>query len=1354
MSDNVKKTILVADDTLASRAILHKVFAAQYEVLEAENGRKALDILRARPDVAAVLLDIVMPEMDGFAVLAAMQASEALAGIPVVVMTASADEETKNQALACGAMDVLNKPINPYVTQKRVENLIERMDAVRWSERTRTMETALREAETDVVSGLYNKNAFLRRARQYLDEHPNGNYILMRWDIDNFKVFNDVYGTETGDEYLRRIGDYYRSCGEKHIGAIFCVRYEADHFICLHETASFNANAVALELQAMLKKHPICAFDFTPRIGLYHITDNTLDVSLMCDRALLALRSIKNEFGVHYAWYANSMRDSLMREHEIVSEMKDALAEGQFQVYFQPQYNYMSGALIGAEALVRWHHPKGDVITPGEFIPIFERNGFIYELDSYVWEKTCELIKRWKSMQISMPPISVSVNISRKDLYQPDMVERICALPQKYGVDPAELHLEITESAYIDSPEQVVRVVTELQQKGFAVEMDDFGSGFSSLNTLKNVPVDMLKLDMEFLAHGAGGSRGGIILSSVVRMAHEIDLPVIAEGVETRQQAEYLKSIGCRYMQGYFFSKPVPADEFERLLMGSTVSPVDQPDHGSGVDGAANFMDMGAQTTLLFNSFVGGAAILEYSAGNVAALRINDQFYEVSGIDRQKYTRYRYHLLECLTADSRTGFTAALDQAIATGKESECEACALSMETDGDVIWAKCRFRYLTRKVESYLFYMSLENITERKNLERELEREKNALEGVVNSIPGGVATYEMRPDGAWLVYASDGVGALTGRTPEEFRAMNNDDRKTGMYPPDEAGVQRAIQDAIQTGGQVDITYRVLNKNGELIWLNLYGRAIGKQNGYPLFYAVYHNLSSTTELYRRILDETENALFVADRKTHEILFVNDAATKLAGRHKLDARGARCYAFLRGRTEPCEGCVVEQLEEEPITQELNWDGRRYFSRITRIDWNGHDAYSNYIADRTDAWNRQKHADEILNNLPGGAVLFRVENGRCLREYLSDSAFAMLGYEKGELPSTDMLTGPGHVHPEDRIRLQDYAMAAIEHRGAFDIDMRIVSSADVVRWVNLKANPVQSTDGVLRFYGQYSDINARKHLEEELCIREQEYRLAAEQSGVFVCRYYIKGRVGKFNRSLFGQYATPADVPDMPDYTVSKGLVVEEDVENWREFFRQIDSGAKTGGVEIRLMFPDGGIRWISMRFTGISGDDGRPFSAVVSCRDITEETERLLNVRRQADMDGMTGLLNHMATERTIEELLRARSGMPVAFLLLDVDNLKHLNDAYGHPQGDRALIGVAHKLSRHFRSTDVIGRIGGDEFVALLPGMADEASLSASLNILLEKIGTLRVGEANDEPVCCSIGCALQRRRGLVLVSV
>ncbi|HPE95235.1 MAG TPA: GGDEF domain-containing protein, partial [Bacillota bacterium] len=772
------------------------------------------------------------------------------------------------------------------------------------------------------------------------------------------------------------VGDFYIKNADSYPGLIYYAHYESDHFVSLFSAEGFDIDKIISETYSRRSSTLKYSFDYTIRIGLYHITDTSLDPSLMCDRTLLALKSIKKEYKVTYAWYETSMRDSLIRDHSMVTEMKDALQKGQFHLFIQPQYNYSAGTLTGAEALVRWIHPKDGIIPPDVFIPLFENNGIIYELDKYVWEKACSMIAKWNRIDPNMPPISLSVNISRKDIFQPNIVDFLCSLPEKYDFEPARLHLEITESAYIHNPQQLICVLNALRDFGFLVEMDDFGSGYSSLNTLKNVPVDVLKLDMKFLSENAQTSKGGKILSSVIRIANDLSLPVIAEGVETKRQAEFLKSIGCHYMQGYYFSRPIPYHDFEKILLARGSSTFTSDGKAIGIDGAADFLSEDSQSTLLFNSFVGGAAIIEYDGKNVSALRINDKFYEAFSIESNDFKKLQLDFFSLFTPESRKAFTEALDISIATGEESKCELSVINKDKTDEPVWISAQFRCLTQKSKTYLMYMAAENIT---------------------------------------------------------------------------------------------------------------------------------------------------------------------------------------------------------------------------------------------------------------------------------------------------------------------------------------------------------------------------SRKLMEEELIIRELEYRTAAEQSNVYVCRYYLKDRVGVFDTEIPGTNELLPHISGLPEYAVSKGIIAVSSQDAWRTLFARIDSGEPQGKTDILMNTPEIGQRWCRICFTSIYDQSNKPHSAVISFRDVTNDIERLITIQRQADTDGLTELYNQAATKRIVTELLAGSDTKQSALLLIDIDDLKTINDTYGHPQGDFALQCFAKALKKHFRSTDIVGRIGGDEFAVMLLGMNDENTLVPSLRSLQRQI--MLVGDNNGYPLHCSIGC-------------
>ena len=469
--------------------------------------------------------------------------------------------------------------------------------------------------EIDPITDIYNEQTFLRKTKDFVNSQADTEFSILRFDIDKFKAFNESYGVEEGNKLLRLIGQKIRELSFE--TPITYGHIRGDHFaVCTKLSDKFSPEVEINHLKNFLSNmYPDWYFQI--RLGIYTMDPGEQNILLSLSRSLIALESIKSNFNKTYAYYHEDLKNFILTEQIMASEMVTALQDEQFVVFLQPQYDYATETLVGAEALVRWIHPEKGLIPPDKFIPLFEKNGFIARLDLYVWDHVCQLIQKW--IQDGNNPVPISVNISRRDLYDQDLVQIFSSLLKKYNISPSNLNLEITESAYMENPEQLIKVVKELQELGFKIEMDDFGSGYSSLNTLKDVPVDVLKLDMQFIRSTTEtdqnkSSRGGSILSSIIRMASWLRLPVIAEGIESKNQAEYLKSIGCFLMQGYYFGKPMPIEQFEDLLTTLPSIDISNNSRTQNIEESqsVDFLNAANQDLLLFNNFVGGAAIIEW----------------------------------------------------------------------------------------------------------------------------------------------------------------------------------------------------------------------------------------------------------------------------------------------------------------------------------------------------------------------------------------------------------------------------------------------------------------------------------------------------------------------------------------------------------------------------------------------------------------------------------------------------------------------------------------------------------------------------------------------------------------------
>lgn len=544
-----KKEILIVDDNEINREMLVEILKDKYRVLQAEHGQDALELLKGKEGIALILLDVMMPIMDGYTFLDRIKEDKELSLIPVIVLTEGNSEEAEVAALAHGATDFVPKPYRPQVILHSIESLINLRESA----------AMVNQLRYDRLTGIYTKEYFFQKALEKLQENPDKHYCLVCSNIDNFKLFNDVYGVEAGDELLKETASILgKIIGESGVYA----RFSADKFVCLQEvekekTDRANFGKFSVSVSPNMKK-------VIMRWGIYDISDRTVPVEQMCDRAILAVNSIKGTYNQFFAVYDEVLRNKLLREKVITDAMEGALARGEFVVYFQPKYSLKDNCMVGAEALVRWIHPVHGIISPGEFIPLFEKNGFISRLDKHVWEQVCIRLKKWKDNGYVLVP--VSVNVSRADIYRDNIENYFVELIKKYDVDPSYLHLEITESAYAENQEQIISTVDSLRNLGFDIEMDDFGSGYSSLSMLSRMKLDILKLDMQFVRNETAKPLDHSILSDVINMAHRLSLKVVAEGVETSEQMRKLQMVDCDIVQGYFLAKPMPEGEFEKLL--------------------------------------------------------------------------------------------------------------------------------------------------------------------------------------------------------------------------------------------------------------------------------------------------------------------------------------------------------------------------------------------------------------------------------------------------------------------------------------------------------------------------------------------------------------------------------------------------------------------------------------------------------------------------------------------------------------------------------------------------------------------------------------------------------------------
>ncbi|WP_316637405.1 EAL domain-containing protein [uncultured Ruminococcus sp.] len=550
-ASGIKRRVLIVDDELINRELLSAMLSQTFEIETASNGQESMMML-TRPDAnySLILLDLMMPVMDGFEVIERCQKDEALKRIPIIVMTSEKSAEVRS--IRMGAADFITKPYDmPEVILARCERIIELSED----------KSIIRSTERDKVSGLYTRSYFFAYLQQMVQrlEKPMDALVL---NLDRFHLINELFGRDEGDRVLAYIGELI---SEKlsELRGIAC-RSESDTFFLFCERQE-EYESLMEEMQSKLAAFAKSR-SLRLRAGIYSCEEHESDPEAWFSRAKSACDRIRGQYGSLATRYNNELYERTVFHERLIGDIDDAINRRDFVVYFQPKYRIQGErpVLTSAEALIRWIHPELGFISPGEFIPLFEQNGLIRRVDHYVWRSAAEQIKCWRE-QYGMS-IPISVNVSRVDIFDPELEKKLCDILDEFSLAPDDLMLEITESAYADSADRLIEVVNSLRDKGFKIEMDDFGSGYSSLNMLTEIPIDVLKIDMQFIRRMLLDDKNLKLVRLVMDIAEFLDVPVVAEGVEEEEQLNVLRKMGCDIVQGYYFSPPLPAERFGELI--------------------------------------------------------------------------------------------------------------------------------------------------------------------------------------------------------------------------------------------------------------------------------------------------------------------------------------------------------------------------------------------------------------------------------------------------------------------------------------------------------------------------------------------------------------------------------------------------------------------------------------------------------------------------------------------------------------------------------------------------------------------------------------------------------------------
>jgi len=548
------------------------------------------------------------------------------------------------------------------------------------------------------LTGLRREDSFFSVGRRLLSAHP-ANWCVVAIDLEQFKLFNEWYGREKGDLLLAKVGAMLNIV-EQNTGGLACY-FGQDDFALFVPWESSVLERLFTDIHALIKEFGT-SVGFMPALGVCRVEDGG-SIEDLYDRAAVATRHAKENFHTRIRLFDPSMYAKTDADYRILSEFQRALQDRELFIVLQPQCKTAGGKVVGAESLVRWRKPDGSLVPPGVFIPVLERYGFIPDLDKYVWEEVCAWQRSW--LDAGRTPLPVSVNVSRIDIYTIDVPDYFDLLLEKYSLPVDVIKIEITESAYVDN-NRVVDTVRRLREKGFLVLMDDFGSGYSSLNMLRNLNVDIIKLDAHFLRMNDEDRKGMQIMESVVNLARTMGVPIIVEGVETQEELDFITGLDCQYVQGFFFYRPMPVPDYEKLI--ASPENIDNSGFFLNAREKLRMRDLLYQNVLsdeMLNSILGPAGILEERGEQWTLTAYNHRLYDLLGVERIR--DHMHEPLELVPEENRQDFRALLEQAQTAAQAGAQQAFSFHI-ADGVVARIRVEAFYLGGSEGRKTYYVSM----------------------------------------------------------------------------------------------------------------------------------------------------------------------------------------------------------------------------------------------------------------------------------------------------------------------------------------------------------------------------------------------------------------------------------------------------------------------------------------------------------------------------------------------------------------------------------------------------------------------------------------------------------------------
>lgn len=1122
-------------------------------------------------------------------------------------------------------------------------------------------EESFLESDFDELTGLYKKNAFFKKVQEKLLSSSDLDlFCLIAIDIDHFKLYNEWYGIEAGDVFLKEMAHYLKDIQDKYHG--IAGYFSEDDFTLM---LPYHKNIITDIERGIIAhvNHYEENIGFLPTFGAYMIKDKSLPVHTMYDRAVIALNLIKGNYSKRINWYSPKMIQTLEENHKLLSEVQKGIKNNEFICFYQPKCNMYTGKIVGFEALIRWHHPQKGMISPGFFIPFLEKNGFIGQLDYYIWESVCKQIRYWIDYGYDVLP--VSVNVSRVDIYSMDIVKSFLQLVQKYDIPTHTLEIEITESAYVEEYDIIKDIIQDLRDLGFKVLMDDFGSGYSSLNMLKDVNVDVLKIDMNFLNIDQQSENRGVgILEAIINMGKLMGLRMIAEGVETKDQVELLLDTGCVYGQGYYYYRPLSIEQVNEKLKSDDIDPRGIQAKQINRVTIKELMNGDYISDTMINNILGGIAFYDLCGDNLVRLSVNQNYNRIIEVNPVDLEEGKSRVLDGIHVDDRESllkiFYSAYEHPV-TGAKG-----VFRFIGGARMLWIQLETFFLREQDGHRLYYGHIEDVTEQKEKELRLESSQKALSAVIqisdndssmqkltkmNRHAAETIFAQFMPNGMIGGYCEEGF-PLYFANEEMIKLLGYDDYDefseaihglviNTIHPDDRGQVSKDLGDQYYVGLEYTTTYRMPKKDGTWFWTMDKGRVVEAEDGRLAIVSactdisdIMNRVQELTDYNKVLLEENQEFEFFynqlpsgyhrcANTPDFDFLYISNRFLEIFGYTREEIKELFDNKYIN-MVHPDDRDVINggvkrvRKTNKTLTFEYRMKAKDGYiwviDQTSHTNYHGTLYYQGVVLDVTETVNLRNKMQMLEESLPENILLINYSEESTHIEVITQGLFRSLGYENKEVE--DYIAQKklsDYVENGLFEKINDQVLNAMSKHENFSTVFEYHDNG--LRWLRLELTFMEAIDHHLTYMGIITDITSVKQQEDELRLGDKKLQTILDLAHINYWEWDMKKH-------------------PLTEYTVNEILntvlkIVEEDKEMYAHYLhKNIESikiltdyedqfkdyvmklhhnqDNKTYRLEIPIYLSDNELIWIRLVGQTICDENHQPIKIIGYYINITQQ----------------------------------------------------------------------------------------------------------------------------------------------------